>query len=131
IDLHLNYETVPTYQNVTIKTKNNASYKVTKMKHPKRGVLDTIIYNDDVTIEDIPEQAYEYVVNGKPAIEWLIDQYRIKVDKDTGIMDDPNDYSQDEKYIFNLLLRIINVSIKTIDLVNALPSMSLDEKYDF
>lgn len=56
----------------------------------------------------------KYIVNGKPAIEWIIDQYQVKSDKNSGIVDDPNLYSDDERYIFDLLLRVINVSVKTI-----------------
>ncbi|WP_067728861.1 DEAD/DEAH box helicase [Oceanobacillus damuensis] len=127
IDLHLNYETEEPYENVTIKMNPNPSFKVKKMKHPKKGMLDTIIFNSDITIKDIPEKAYEYVVNGRPAIEWIIDQYQVKTDKNSGIVDDPNDYSEDEKYIFNLLLRIINVSVQTVDLVNSLPELKIEE----
>lgn len=126
-DLHLNYESVDPYPDVLIEAKTNPSYKVQKMKHPKKGVLDKIIYNTDITISNIPEKAYEYVVNGRSAIEWIIDQYRVKTDKKSGIVDDPNLYSEDEKYIFNLLLRIINVSVQTVDLVNSLPPLEIVE----
>ncbi|MFL0364946.1 DEAD/DEAH box helicase [Pseudobacillus sp. 179-B 2D1 NHS] len=127
IDLHINYESVTPYSNIEINSKPNPSFKVTKMKHPKRNMLDTILYNEDITIFKIPERAYEYVVNGRPAIEWIIDQYQVKKDKTSGIIDDPNDYSEDEKYIFNLLLRIINVSVQTVDLVNSLPALEIKE----
>lgn len=126
--LHLNYETVEPYPDVVIEGKTNPSYKVTKMKHPKKDMLDKIIFNPDLTITNIPEKAYEYVVNGRPAIEWIIDQYQVKTDKALGITDDPNEYSDDEKYIFNLLLRIINVSVQTVDLVNSLPAIEIEEK---
>ncbi|EHV0182749.1 DEAD/DEAH box helicase, partial [Enterococcus faecalis] len=109
-DLHLNYEDVPAYDGVNIIFKSdNPSFKVKKMKHPKRCQLDTIIFNEDIVITDIPERAYKYVVNGKPAIEWIIDQYQVKKDKKSGIVDDPNEFSDNPKYIFNLLLSIINV----------------------
>lgn len=88
--------------------------------------LSTIIYNDSITISGIPDKAYQYVVNGRSAIEWIMDQYRVKTDKKSGITDDPNDFSDDPKYIFNLLLRIINVSLKTIDLINQLPKLEVD-----
>lgn len=105
IDLHLNYENQPIWNGVKIDINNsNPNYRVTKMKHPKKGVLDTIIYNEHITIKNIPEKAYEYVVNGRPAIEWIIDQYRVKTDNKSGITDDPNDFSEDPKYILNLLL---------------------------
>lgn len=127
VDLHLNYEQMPPYKGVTIEAKNNPSYKVTQMKHPKKGMFDTIIFNHDITIKNIPEKAYEYVVNGKPAIQWIMEQYQISTDKASGIIDDPNEYSDDEKYIFNLLLRIINVSVQTVDLVNSLPPLEIEE----
>ena len=78
-------------------------------------------------ISDIPERAYEYVVNGKPAIEWIIDQYQVKKDKKSGIVDDPNEFSNNPKYIFNLLLSIINVSMQTIHLIESLPSLDIIE----
>ena len=86
-----------------------------------------IIFNNDITISDIPKKAYQYIVNGKSAIEWIIDQYRIKADKKSGIVDDPNEYSDDPKYIFNLLLRIINVSVQTVDLINQLPPLAIEK----
>lgn len=125
-ELHLKYETVEPYLDVVIEGKENPSYKVTKIKHPKKGVLDKIVFNTDLTITNIPEKAYEYIVNGRPAIEWIIDQYQVKTDKKSGIVDDPNLYSSDERYIFDLLLRIINVSVQTVDLVNSLPPLEID-----
>lgn len=124
-DLHLNYESVEPYSDVRVEGKENPSYKVVKMKHPKKGVLDTIVFNTDITISNIPLKAYDYVVNGKPAVEWIIDQYQVKTDTKSGIVDDPNLYSEDERYIFDLLLRIINVSVQTVDLVNSLPPLEI------
>lgn len=135
MDLHLNYEEVAVYDGVEITTAENPIYKVTKMRFAKKrdekgksvNDLSTIIFNSDITITNIPKKAYEYVVNGRSAIEWIIDQYQVKTDKKSGITDDPNDYSEDEKYIFNLLLKIINVSILTVDLINSLPKLEIDE----
>lgn len=135
MDIHLNYEEVPLYEDVDVNISKNPSYKVTKMKFAKKrdengksvNDLSTIIFNNDITISNIPEKAYEYVVNGRSAIEWIIDQYQIKTDSKSGITDDPNDYSDDEKYIFNLLLRIINVSVQTIDLINSLPKFEVED----
>ena len=134
IDLHLNYEKVPVYDKVQIVCKGKTNYKVKQMKFAKKrnadgkseNDLSTIIYNDSITISGIPDKAYQYVVNGRSAIEWIMDQYRVKTDKKSGITDDPNDFSDDPKYIFNLLLRIINVSLKTIDLINQLPKLEVD-----
>lgn len=135
MDLHLNYEEVPVYDGVGITTAENPSYKITKMRFAKKrdekgksvNDLSTIIFNSDITISSVPEKAYEYVVNGRSAIEWIIDQYQVKTDNKSGITDDPNDYSDDEKYIFNLLLRIINVSVQTVDLINSLPKLEVEE----
>ena len=136
MDLHLNYEEVPMYEDVSIESKADPSYKVNKMKFDKTKNIETnkkekdrstIIFNTDITIKNIPEKAYEYVVNGKSAIEWIMDQYQVKTDKKSGITDDPNDFSDDPKYIFNLLLRIINVSVQTVDLVNSLPKLEIIE----
>lgn len=133
--LHLNYEQVSTYSDVDIQYHGEPDYRVTKMKFAKRrnndGKLEndrsTIIFNDTITISNIPSKAYQYIVNGRSAIEWIMDQYRVKNDNKSGITDDPNDYSNDPKYIFNLLLRIINVSVQTVDLINQLPELQIIE----
>ncbi|MCH3905901.1 MAG: DEAD/DEAH box helicase family protein [Lactobacillus sp.] len=136
MDLHINYETVEPYDGCKIETVDNPSYQVKKMqfakkRNPETGKLEndrsTIIFNSDIKISDIPEKAYEYVVNGRSAIEWIMDQYQVKTDKKSGITDDPNDFSDDPKYIFNLLLRIINVSLQTVDLIHQLPKFEVDE----
>lgn len=125
-ELHLDYENQPSWNGVeVVVSSSNPNYKVTKMKHPKKGVLDTIIYNEHITITNIPEKAYEYVVSGRPAIEWIIDQYRVKTDKKSGITDDPNEFSDDRKYILNLLLSIITVSMKTLELIEELPEFEV------
>lgn len=133
-DLHLNYESVEPYQdvNVTIKS-NNPSYEVDKMRF---GKLDSktadksvIFYNNQITISNIPLEAYDYVVNGKSAIEWIMERYQITTDSKSGIVNNPNDWSKehgDEKYIFNLVLRIITVSIETMKIVNGLPKLKFD-----
>lgn len=135
INLHINYENVPIYDKVNIQYSGDPDYRVEKMKFSKKrsaeGKLEkdrsTIIFNDSIIISNIPEKAYEYIVNGKSAIEWIMDQYQVKTDKKSGITDDPNDYSDDPKYIFNLLLRIINVSVQTVDLINQLPPLEIEE----
>lgn len=95
------------------------------MKHPKKGVLDTVIYNTDITVTNIPNKVYNYIVNGKPAIEWIIDQYNVSIDKKSGILDDPNEFSEDPNYILNLLLSVITVSMKTLGLKDKLPDFEV------
>ncbi|MGX7095064.1 type ISP restriction/modification enzyme [Ruoffia tabacinasalis] len=128
IELHLNYELIEPNTEVKILTKTqNPIYYVTKIKFGKYKDKSKLILNKDITIENIPEKAYEYVVNGRSAIEWIMDQYQVKTDSKSDITDDPNEYSKDPKYIFNLLLSIINVSVQTVDLVNSLPPLDTIE----
>ncbi len=76
-------------------------------------------------MSNIPIEAYSYQVNGKSAIGWIIDQYQIKKDNKTGIVNDPNEFSDDRKYILNLLLSIITVSMKTLELIEELPKFEV------
>lgn len=123
LDLHIGYETVEPYEGCEIVYHTEKpSYRVTKMRYKYRDDHSEIRFNNDITIKNIPEQAENYIVNGRSAIGWIMDQYQVKTDKASQITDDPNEYSDDPKYIFNLLLRVISVSIKTIDLVRSLPN---------
>jgi predicted helicase len=135
-ELHLNYETIPAYEGVTIKSPNvdymmtpDELYRVTKMRFPKKGQKETIVYNGNFTIDNIPEKAYEYVVNGKSAIEWIMERYAVSVHKDSGITNDPNDWSLETgkpSYIYDLLLSVINVSVQTVEIVEGLPKVKLE-----
>ena len=82
-----------------------------------------IIFNSHVTLTGIPEEAYDYQVNGRSAIEWLMDRYEVKVDKDSGIRNDPNLWSEDPRYVVDLVARIVRVSVETMRIVGALPSL--------
>lgn len=135
-DLHIHYETVPPYEGVEVIGDNPFPdedlyrfYRVEKMRFPKKGKKDTIIYNSRITISNIPEKAYEYVVNGKSAIEWIMDRYRVKTDKKSGITNDPNDWGKEvgnPRYILDLLLSIINLSVQTVDIVENLPKLEFE-----
>ena len=83
-----------------------------------------IIYNDHIAIENIPIKAYEYVVNGKSAIEWIMERYAVTIDKASQIKNDPNDWSREHeqpRYVLDLLLSVIMLSCQTVDIVNTLP----------
>ncbi len=108
-----------------------AYYAVEQMKFPKKGQKDTIIYNHYLTIKNIPEKAYEYVVNGKAAIEWIMERYAVTTDKKSGITNNPNDWSREHekpRYILDLLLSVINVSVQTVDIVNGLPEVDWNKE---
>ncbi|GHR90765.1 helicase [Helicobacter pylori] len=114
--LHLNYESEELHASVEYKTLMNAEekgyYDVETMT--KKG--DRIIYNQNITITKIPQKAFEYVVNGKSAIDWVIERYQKTRDKDSLIENNPNDY-KGGKYVFELLCRVIKLSEKSVDLI--------------
>jgi predicted helicase len=125
-ELHLNYETIPPLPKVKVSGAESKQYKIEKMKFPAKDRKDTIIYNSKIIIENIPAKAYEYIVNGKSAIEWVMERYQVKTDKESGIKNDPNDWAKEHKkprYILDLLLSVITVSIKTADIVDSLPKV--------
>lgn len=126
-DLHLNYEVLDALNSVVVQIDDDATFKVTSMKHPKRSEKSTIIYNSGIRITNIPDKAYEYVVNGKSAIQWIMEQYSVPKKTKSGNIDDPNLYSDNPRYILNLLLSVINLSVQTVDLVNSLPSLTIIE----
>jgi len=88
-----------------------------------RGWVKTA-YNAHLVLSDIPLEAYNYVVNGKPAIEWIMERYAVTVDKDSGIKNDPNEWSTDPRYIVDLLKRIVRVSLETVKIVGELPDLN-------
>lgn len=114
--LHLNYESEEMHTSVEYKTLMNAEvegyYDVVKMKKDK----DRIIYNHNIAITKIPQKAFDYVINGKSAIDWVIERYQNTIDKDSLIENNPNHYAGG-KYVFELLCRVITLSVKSVDLI--------------
>jgi hypothetical protein len=131
-ELHLNYEIAEPCPTVKVDMPNDPTdedFYVEKMKFPSKDKKDTIIYNGKIRITNIPKEAYDYVVNGKSAIEWLMERYAVTIDKNSLIKNDPNDWGKEHgnpRYILNLMLSIINVSVKTMQIVNALPTLIFD-----
>ena len=134
--LHVNYETVKPYEGCTIDAADGASYRVEKLAYGKiagqKGDAakdrSTIIYNNSITIKNIPLEAQEYIVNKKSALDWIVERCCVSTDKDSGIVNDFNDYAKemgDEKYIFKLILRVITVSLETMKIVKALPKLNI------
>ncbi len=122
-DLELNYESTPHLSSVVVEKKSD-NYKVTQMKFAKDGKnvdKSTIIFNESITIKNIPLEAYDYIVNGKSAIEWIMERYCVSQDKASGIINDCNKYSDDPKYVLNLLLSVISMSVKINETIKELP----------
>lgn len=142
-DLHVNFETAEPYM-VTFKEGTHdlipeaqadpvKFYRVKKMKFGGKGKekdKSTVIYNDNITMQNIPLEAYDYVVNGKPALDWVMERQVIKTDKASGIINDANDYANetvgDPKYPMELFQRVITVSLETVKIVNGLPKLDID-----
>lgn len=136
-DLHIGYEHVEPYP-VTIKQGDLSLtsiddparfWRVEKMTFGKGKDRSVIHYNPNITLIDVPLDAYDYVVNGKPAIDWVMERQAVKVDKDSGIVNDANDYANetvgDPRYPFDLLCRVITVSLETMKIVRALPPLEI------
>lgn len=140
--LHLNYETLAKYP-LTLQIKGNltdADYRVEKMKFAKRkdpetgkSINDrsTVIYNPKITLADIPEPAWDYVINGKPALEWVMERQSVRVDKASGIVNDANDWATETmgnpRYPLELFQRVVTVSLETQKIVAALPGLDILE----
>ena len=137
-DLHLNYETVEPYPDCDVyiadfvESENYTEYdhfRVDKMRFKSKDDKSVIIYNGNIRIENIPAKAYEYVVNGKSAIEWIVERYCVSQDKKSLIKNDANDWGKEHgkpRYILDLLLSVINVSVQTVDIVNKLPKLKFE-----
>ncbi len=136
-ELHLNYEEVPPHPEVVVHiTAQRADqddydyFRVDpKMKFRSKDDKSVILYNANIRLEHIPLKAYDYIVNGKSAIEWIVERYCVSIDKKSLIKNDANDWGREHqkpRYILDLLLSVINVSTQTVDIVNSLPRLTFD-----
>ena len=125
-DLHLNYETIDPYPLQEVLHSTIEDWRVVKMRYPSKADKTAILYNAHLTLKGIPPEALEYVVNGKPAIEVLMDQYQVTTDKDSGIVNDPNRWAEEHgqpRYIVDLIKRVVRVSVETVKIVKGLPAL--------
>ncbi|MDE0634407.1 MAG: N-6 DNA methylase [Candidatus Poribacteria bacterium] len=122
-DIHVNYESQPKYDGLKyIETPDvPIDWRVEKMKLSRDKTQ--LVYNDFLTIEDIPAEVYDYRLGTRSALEWVIDQYRVKVDKRSSIVNDPNRAEPQQRYIVDLIGRVISVSLQTVEIVNGLPDL--------
>jgi predicted helicase len=138
---HLNYETIepwPVAEHVDkLPLDPWDQFKVKKMTFARptaeqkaageKWDKTRIIYNSHLTISHIPLEAYDYIVNGKPAIEWVMERYQVTRDKASGIVNDPNDWCKEHdnpRYIVDLIPRVVRVSIETMKIVQSLPALN-------
>ncbi|MDE0514069.1 MAG: hypothetical protein OXI88_20070 [Gammaproteobacteria bacterium] len=138
-ELHVGYESVEPYSGVHIEIDSRTStmpmeqtYRVRKMRHYGTGKdkdITTVFYNSHISINKIPKAAWDYVVNGKPALVWVMERQCLKTDKASGIVSDANRYAietvGDPRYPLDLFLRVITVSLETMRIVRALPELEI------
>ncbi|MDE0325344.1 MAG: N-6 DNA methylase [Candidatus Poribacteria bacterium] len=118
--LHVNYESQPEYDGLERIQTPPLNWRVEKMKLSKDKT--SLIYNDFLTLSGIPPKVFDYRLGTRSALEWVVDQYRVKTDKRSGIVNDPN-RADDPQYIVKLIGKVITVSLETVDIVNELPAL--------
>lgn len=137
-DLHLNYETQPPAELTEVRRAEPPTdvaahydyYRVQKLSWGARKDRSRIVYNSNITLEGIPAEVLDYQVNGKSAIEWILDRYQVTTHRDSQITNDPNDYCRevgDPRYIIDLIKRIVTVSLETNKIVAGLPTLEIVE----
>ena len=141
-ELHVHYEHIDPWpvdinngDDLPSDIDRSSLFRVKKMRFGGDGRdqdKTTIIYNDHITVSNIPVEAYKYVVNGKSALEWIMDRQRVKTDKASKIESYPNRYAIEtvgnEAYPLELLQRIITVSMRTLAIIDSLPRLNVDDE---
>ena len=133
LDLHIGYEEAEPYplgeQLSPSSPDGPERYHVMKMRWggtTKSPDHSMIVYNDWITISDIPDEAHEYIVGPRSALEWLLNRYQVTTDKASGIVNDPNDWGAElgyPRYIIDLVKRVTTVSVETVRIVKSLPPL--------
>jgi predicted helicase len=129
--LHVDYETVEPYplaEQTPFVTDPWQTYRVEKMRWADKTAKKAIVYNSHITLGDIPAEANRYMLGSRSALEWLIDRYQVKTDKDSGIVNDPNDWGREQgnpRYMVDLVKRVTRVSVETMRIVDSLPELPL------
>ena len=124
----MNYENFEKPAGVEVEISEE-NYLVGKERMKWRDGKKILKYNDFITIKNIPPKIFEYVVNGRSPIEWIVERYWVKTDKASGIENNPNDFCEeigDAKYILKLLLSSMTVSLKTLEIVESLPEINFE-----
>lgn len=137
-ELHINYESVEPYPvnfaggELFMCDFSDADYRVEQMKFGKKGRetdKSTVIYNHKITMTHIPLEAYDYIVNGKPALEWVMERQAVTTHKESGIVNDANHWAietmHDATYPLKLFQRVITVSLETMKIVKNLPRLDI------
>ena len=125
-EIHVSYEDVEEYPLCFVETPDTPlDWRVEKMRLSKDKT--GIKYNDFLTLDGIPAKAFDYRLGNRSALEWVIDQYRVKTDNRSGIVNDPNRVD-DEEYIVRLVEKVIAVSLETVEIVEGLPELGISDQ---
>lgn len=135
MQLHVGYEATEPYPLTETyadgwDAANPDAYRVDKMRYV-RGRKDAIEYNASITLSDIPEDAHEYRLGSRSALDWLIERYQVRTHQASGIVNDPNDWCNehgDPRYIIDLVKRVTTVSVQTVNIVRNLPDLNLSDR---
>jgi len=131
-ELHLNYETgkmFPLVEKTADDSPQTANHKVVQMRFPSKTDKSKIIYNTHLTLEGIPPETYRYIVNGKSALDWIIERYTVTTHRDSGIINDPNNWCHEignERYIVDLIKRIVALSVESVKIIEGLPKLAFE-----
>ena len=117
-ELHVNYESQPQYELTSITKERALDLRVERMKLSKDRA--SLIYNESLTLSGIPPEVFEYQLGKRSALEWVLDQYRVKTDDRSQIVNDPNNAESPQR-IVALIGSVITVSLKTVEIVSGLP----------
>ena len=137
-ELHVNYETVEPYPLLESYSPGwnpdaSGSYRVEKMAYAgtaRNPDKTEIVFNAHVTLSGIPQEAHEYRLGSRSALDWLIDRYQVKTDGKSGITNDPNDWATEHgqpRYIIDLVKRVTAISLRTLEIVNGLPYLRFED----
>ncbi|MBT9260227.1 MAG: DEAD/DEAH box helicase family protein [Clostridiales bacterium] len=136
-ELHLHYETLELHPDVSIEIQGNPddpeTYRLRKMRFSGKHRAEdrsAILYNDRIAIRGIPERAYHYRIAGRSPIEWVMERYQVAIDKDSGIVNDPNEWLREQgnpRYVLDLIPRLAHLSLATLDIIEGLPKLEVEE----
>ena len=125
-EMHLNYETGKMYPLREVWNTHSRNFQITQMKFPSKTDKSKIIYNAHLTLDGIPPEVYRYIVNGKSALDWIVERYAVTTHKDSSIVNDPNDWCHEignERYIVDIVKRIVHLSVESVKIIDGLPEL--------
>jgi predicted helicase len=128
MEIHVEYEKQPEYNKLKQIEKDRGKDKFWRVEKMRLSRDKTqLIYNEWLTLSDIPKEVYDYRLGNRSALEWVVDQYQVSTDKRSGIVNDPN-REDDPQYIYKLIKKVITVSLETVEIVKGLPDLGLPKE---